>query len=94
MIFVSIIILGILFYYLKTRDISKLESVGYGLIVGGALGNLFDRVIYGYVIDFIDIYIFGYDYPIFNIADIAIVFGVIILIIDMIRGVRNGANCW
>ena len=51
------------------------------MVLGGALGNLLDRIIYGYVIDFFDFYIFSYDYPIFNMADCFIFVGVIILII-------------
>ena len=91
LVILSVFVIGLLFYYLNKKDyISKIESISYGLILGGAVGNLFDRVIYGYVIDFIDICIFGYDYPVFNIADMAIVFGVILVIIDMFRGEKNG----
>jgi len=91
LIILSILVIGLLFYYLnKKESISKLENISYGLILGGALGNLFDRITYGYVIDFIDIYIFKYDYPVFNIADMAIVIGVIILIIDLFRGEKDG----
>ena len=91
LIILSIVIIGLLFYYLSKKIyLSKLENISYGLILGGAIGNLFDRIIYGYVIDFIDIYIFKYDYPVFNIADMAIVIGVIILIIDLFRGEKNG----
>lgn len=75
------IILGIIYYIFKNNPESKLEKLGYGMILGGAIGNLFDRIIYGYVIDFFDFYIFGYDYPIFNLADSFIFVGVIILII-------------
>lgn len=91
LIILSIVIIGLLFYYLSKKIyLSKLENISYGLILGGAIGNLFDRIIYGYVIDFIDIYIFKFDYPVFNIADMAIVIGVIILIIDLFRGEKNG----
>ena len=91
LIILSIVIIGLLFYYLSKKTyLSKLENISYGLILGGAIGNLFDRIIYGYVIDFIDIYIFKFDYPVFNIADMAIVIGVIILIIDLFRGEKNG----
>ena len=78
-----VIIIGIIYYLLKNKVTKKIEVIGYSLLLGGAIGNLIDRVINGYVIDFLDFYVFGYDYPIFNIADIGIVVGIIILIISM-----------
>lgn len=77
----SFIILGIILYIYNNRPKNKLEKVAYSMILGGAIGNFVDRIIYGYVIDFIDIKIFGYDYPIFNLADSFIVIGVILLVI-------------
>ena len=77
----SFIILGIVLYIYNNRPKNKLEKVAYSMILGGAIGNFVDRIIYGYVIDFIDIKIFGYDYPIFNLADSFIVIGVILLVI-------------
>ncbi|MBR3161251.1 MAG: signal peptidase II [Bacilli bacterium] len=85
-IIVTLIVFIFIYNYVRNRDLKLLEKVGYGLIMGGAFGNLFDRVIYGYVIDFFDIYIFGYDFPVFNIADSGIVIGVIILIISEVSG--------
>lgn len=79
-IMTSIIIILIL-KYIKSTNPNKYESISYGLILGGAIGNLIDRIIYGYVIDFLDFNLFGYPYPIFNLADTAIVIGVIALII-------------
>jgi signal peptidase II len=79
-IIITLIILYYLWHYLETKKISKLESICYGMIIGGAVGNLLDRLIYGYVIDFIDIIIFGYNYPVFNIADCFIVIGIIIIL--------------
>ena len=82
LIIVSLVIIGfICFYIYKNKPKSKIELVGYSLVLGGAIGNFLDRVIYGYVIDFFDFYIFGYNYPIFNIADIFIVIGVMILVL-------------
>lgn len=57
-------------------------AAGLSLILGGALGNLIDRMVYGYVIDFIQVYVSHYHWPIFNIADSAISVGALILIIE------------
>ena len=81
-ILLSLIIIGVIIIYIyKHRPKSKLEKIGYSLILGGAIGNFIDRIVYGYVIDFFDFYIFGYDYPIFNLADTFIVIGVVFLVI-------------
>jgi signal peptidase II len=88
-IIITVIFLGGFVYYSFKNDFNKLETFGYGMVVGGAFGNLLDRIRLGYVIDFIDINIFGYDYPVFNIADIAIVVGVIILLVGMFRGEKS-----
>ncbi len=76
-----LIISYIIYYMLKNKPKKNLHIIGYSLLLAGAIGNLIDRIIYGYVIDFIDIYIFGYDYPIFNLADSFIVIGVILLLL-------------
>ena len=80
-----LIIIGIIYYVYRNRVSKKILKIGYGLILGGAIGNFIDRVVYGYVIDFIDIDIFGWNYPIFNLADMFIVVGVILVMIDAWR---------
>ena len=82
LVIVSLIIISLIVYYIwKNKPQSNLEKIGYSLIIGGAIGNLFDRIFYGYVIDFFDFIIFGYDYPIFNLADSFIFVGVLLLVI-------------
>ncbi len=74
-----IIIFGII-YFMKVNNTTKTINILLMLIIGGAIGNLIDRIRLGYVIDFLDIK-FGnfYDYPVFNLADSFIVIGTIIL---------------
>lgn len=72
------------------------NSIAFASLFGGIFSNLADRLFLGYVRDFLDFKIFGYDYPIFNIADIAIVVGVILLIIAVIKGEdkRDKSSKW
>lgn len=82
LVIVSLIIISFICGYIyKNKPKSKLEIVGYSMVLGGAIGNFIDRVIYGYVIDFFDFVICGYDYPIFNMADSFILMGVVLLVI-------------
>ncbi len=87
-----LIIVGIIYYLFKNKINKKIEIVGYSLLLGGAIGNLIDRIVYGYVIDFLDFYIFKYDFPIFNVADIGIVVGIILLLVSMILEVYKNDN--
>lgn len=79
---VTVTVLAGVIYYLHTyaRGNRKL-SIGLSLILGGAIGNFIDRLFHKEVVDFLDFIIFKYDYPIFNIADSALVIGVILVII-------------
>lgn len=84
-IFSIIIILILIIYLIKKKEYNKFEIIGYSLLLAGAIGNLIDRVVYGYVIDYLNFYIFNYNFPIFNIADCCIVIGIMLLFIDTWR---------
>lgn len=64
---------------------SSVTRLGLGLILGGAIGNLYDRIIYTTVTDFIEIYHGAWSFPAFNVADSAITVGAILLLIDLLR---------
>ncbi len=75
----NLILTGVLVYLLAKCSSSYLK-IALSLIIGGALGNVIDRIFRsGHVVDFLNFYIFGYDFPIFNIADSFIVVGTIVL---------------
>jgi len=67
----------------------KLFSTALALILGGALGNVIDRLAYGHVIDFLDFHLGGWHWPAFNVADSAIVCGAALLIVDELRRMRR-----
>lgn len=68
----------------------KLEAWGLSLILGGAIGNIIDRFIHGAVVDFVHLHAGGYSFYVFNIADSAITIGVVLLLIDGLRGDKKG----
>jgi signal peptidase II len=81
----SLVISLVLILWLRSVDKHKLFlAAGIALILGGAVGNLIDRSLYGYVIDFIDVYYRQYHWPAFNLADSAITLGAALLIIDLL----------
>ena len=87
---VAIIVLSYLLIKAKKND--TLSIISYILIISGALGNLIDRVRLGYVVDFLDFKIFGYDYPVFNVADSFITVGCFVLIIMVILESKNAKD--
>ena len=82
----TIISLILIYHFIYCFKQNSSNNLAFGLLLGGLGGNLIDRILFGYVRDFLDFYIFNYDYPVFNVADIAIVLGVILLIIAVIKG--------
>ncbi len=85
-----IVLISIHTYIEKKNNIKLLEQVILGLLTGGILGNLFDRIIHGYVIDFLSFTVFGYSFAVFNVADVAIVVSCLIMIIECFRGEKDG----
>jgi signal peptidase II len=82
----AVAVLGLLIY-LGSRI--TLTTVALALILGGAMGNVHDRIVYGSVIDFIEVHIFTYHYPDFNLADSSIVIGACLLFIDSLLPKRK-----
>jgi len=88
---VSILALGaIAAYAWRLPAASRLPQTALALIMGGALGNLFDRARLGYVVDFVDVFWGAHHWPAFNVADSAISVGVGLLILDMVLSPESG----
>lgn len=80
---ILLILIGIIALFVIYNQVKKkgINNIGYPLLFGGILGNLLDRIIFGYVIDFIGFEFGSYSFPIFNIADMAIVLGAVFVIL-------------
>lgn len=76
------VVASILFAAWLARSNRRLEALALGLLIGGALGNAVDRLVYGAVFDFISLHAFGFNWYVFNIADVAVVVGVVLLLYD------------
>lgn len=87
--FSALVVMGLVFWLFTLQSSSRWVAVSISLILGGAIGNLIDRIRYGYVIDFIDVYVNEWHWPIFNIADTAVCIGAVMLVIDIIWISRN-----
>mgnify|MGYP001971635027 FL=1 len=74
---------------LLSKSKSRKLSIGLGMIIGGAIGNVIDRSIYGAVMDFLDVHINVYHWPAFNIADSGITVGALILVFDSLFSQRK-----
>jgi len=75
-------------WIVRLSSLARLQLLALSLILGGAIGNLIDRAMVGYVIDFIDVYYKNHHWPIFNLADSAVCLGAILLFIDLCKNPR------
>lgn len=90
---ISIIAIIVLSYMLITSNRKdKVLNISYLFIISGAIGNLIDRINNGYVIDFLDFIIFGYDFPVFNVADCFITVGCFLMIIMVLKDSKSAKN--
>ena len=86
---VSLLASLLIIWMLKRHSGQRLFCWAMTLILGGALGNLIDRIAYGYVIDFLDFHVSGLHWPAFNVADSAITLGAVLFILDELRRVNR-----
>ena len=87
---VAAVAIGLMGWYLFVKKTDFLTGIALSLMIGGAAGNLIDRLLLNYVRDFLNFYIFGYDFPVFNVADMALCIGVFILVIATWKEEKNG----
>lgn len=84
--------IGLTYWMTRLKRDETLLAISLALIIGGALGNLYDRLVHGYVVDFLSFHVAGWYYPAFNVADIGITLGAIGLIWESIFEGRKQAR--
>ena len=82
----------LLLWLRRLRANEKIAAWGLSLVLGGALGNVIDRLLHGHVIDFLDVYYRQWHWPAFNLADSAISLGIVLLLLDSFRAERADAG--
>ena len=89
-VIISLLVLAyLLFEIFKHKKRYVITDISASLMIGGLIGNLIDRLYFGYVRDFLDFHIFGFDFAVFNIGDIAIVLGAFLFIIGIFMEERH-----
>lgn len=91
-IIITIVAMIVLYKFMYSFKSNTRNNIAFGLLLGGLSGNLLDRLITGSVTDFLDFIIFKYDFPVFNVGDIGIVIGVLLLIYAIIKGEDTSEN--
>src|SRR5699024_5160881 len=84
-----VILIVLIVFYIKEAKHNLLMQVAISLLFAGALGNFIDRVLNGEVVDFVDTYIFSYNFPIFNVADSSLTIGVLLIIIALLKDMKT-----
>jgi signal peptidase II len=84
-VFTAVAAVVVITYSVRSSLRNRLLQFALALVLGGALGNLYDRLVYGYVVDFLEFYVRTYHWPSFNVADSAISIGVILLALEILR---------
>lgn len=95
LIITPICLIGFTYLFIKSND--KLSKTALLLMISGTIGNFIDRIVRIYVVDFLDFIIFGWDFPIFNVADIFLTIGVCLYIIALIKEEKDAKiklNSW
>ena len=94
-IFIIITVLAVIYFsylLIKEKDKPFIFKISYLLIIGGAIGNFLDRFVNAYVVDFLDFKFFGYDFPVFNLADCFLTVGVFIYLIASLVEMKRAKN--
>jgi len=91
LVIISLFALALVIYTM-VKSKSKFYIYSSALFVSGLIGNLFDRIVYSKVIDFLDFIIFGYDFPVFNVADCFICIGVALMMVALIKEEKDNAK--
>lgn len=89
----AIALAAMIYFYIKSKNSEVLFKTGIVCMAAGTLGNFIDRLVFQHVRDFLDFIILGYDFPVFNIADMALCIGVFLIIVDILLEER-GVKLW
>lgn len=89
---VAVVASALIVYFLHKPCPGRRFCLALALILGGAIGNLVDRLVHGHVIDFLDFHLAGWHWPAFNVADSAITVGAVLLILDSVFSARSSAS--
>ncbi len=93
LIVLSLVALNILYIlFLKDKVLKTPHLIAIGLLMGGVIGNLVDRLLYGHVIDYLDFNILGYNFPVFNFADICIVLPTLFILYITLKEEKDAKN--